>query len=78
MIYNLPLNDWHTVGIKLGIPENELNIIQKNKIGDFNAQKRDMLNTLLNLDVNATYRKLIEMLKIEEQESARILSQSLG
>ena len=78
MIYNLPLSDWYSVGIELGIPENDLNIIQKKQIGDFNAQKREMLNTWLNLDINATYRKLVEVLMIEELESARMLSQSLG
>lgn len=78
MIYNLPLSDWHSVGIELGIPEHELKVIQKNNVSDVNAQKREMFSTWLRLDVKAAYRKLVEVLMIKEQESAMQLSQSLG
>ena len=78
MIYNLPLDDWHNVGIELGIPENELKVIQKNNVGDFNAQKREMFSTWLRQDVKATYRKLVEVLMISEGESVMILSNRLS
>ena len=83
MIYNLPLADYHSVGIELGISENALKGIQKNNVGDVNAQKRDMFSTWLHQDVKATYRKLVEVLMKPdlpelEKESAMKLATSLG
>ena len=78
MIYNLPLADWYSVGIELGIPGNELKVIQKDNLNDFNAQKREMFTTWLRQDVKATYRRLVEVLMLNEQESVMILSNSLG
>ena len=78
MIYNLPLSDWHSVGIELGIPENELKVIQRNNVSDVNAQKREMFYTWLNQDPGATYKKLFEVLRIKEQESVTMLCRSLG
>lgn len=83
MIYNLPLSDWYSVGIELGIFENTLKLIKKNNDGDFNAQKREMFSTWLCQDVKATYRKLVEVLvkpdlPEPEVESAEKLVTSLG
>ena len=45
MIYNLPLADWYSIGVELGMPENDLKVIQIDNVGDFNAQKREMFST---------------------------------
>ena len=81
MIYNLPLADWHGVGLELGISDNALKVIQKNNVGDVNAQKREMFSTWLRQDVKATYRKLVDVLMathVAERDSAMLLAQRLG
>ena len=83
MIYNLPLADWHGVGIELGISESALKVIQKNNVGDVNAQKREMFSTWLRQDVKASYRKLVKVLTKPdlaepEGDSAQKLADTLG
>ena len=79
MIYNLPLAEWCNVGLELGISDNALKVIQRNNVGDANAQKREIFSTWLRQDVKATYRKLVGVLmEIGERDSAMILAQRLG
>ena len=56
---SIPIVDWFSLGLKLGINEYELNVMQTNDPKDNKACKRTMFSTWLRTDLKATFRKLI-------------------
>ena len=61
-IHNLLLDDWYAVGLKLEIPGDALNVIEKN-YDDIRAMKREMFSEWLKRDTMASYKKLIDVLQ---------------
>ena len=56
--------DWHTLGIKLGIPDHSLAEIQINYIAyGTRRQKQEMITTWLQYDTEASWDKLASALK---------------
>ena len=56
--------DWHTLGIKLGIPSHSLGEIQMNYSAyGIVRQKQEMITTWLDYDTEASWDKLANALK---------------
>lgn len=62
----MPLTDWNSVGIELGISQNTLTTIRKNNSSDVIAQKREMFIQWLRQDLKASYIKLAEAIQKQE------------
>ena len=66
VIIDIPSTEWHSIGLDLGLSENDLSRIEKNRRRDTNAMKRDMLGLWLHQDTTSTYRKLAKaMLRVD-------------
>ena len=78
-MHRLPLGDWYAVGLKLGIPDTDLDNVEKENWGKPKDQIREMFGLWLKRDTKATYGKLIEvLLRRKETESAEQLAKQIG
>ena len=71
--------DWHHLGLKLGVPEDELRAIRLNNPVDLNACKREMLSRWLQRDIQAMYTKLEDaLLECGDSETASDVAKQRG
>ena len=78
-IYNIHIDDWYSLGLKLGLSDNSLKTIQRNNTGDLNACKREMLSQWLRQDTQATYQKLVYALQeCDEHVAATKMAEERG
>ena len=78
---NLPIRNWYEVGKNLGIPEYDLEIINKNKDRDHEKTcKRKMFGLwITRYTKNPTYRAIVVALgESSEQKAVKFLCQSQG
>ena len=56
--------DWHTLGIKLGLPDHKLREIEINySVHGLDRQRHEMISSWLNYDTEASWDKLASALK---------------
>ena len=66
----LPVVDcWHRLGIQLGVPKDELDVIEQNHPRDAKRWRLEMFATWLRSDTSATYEKLIKALVVVGESS---------
>jgi len=53
---------WHAIGLQLGIPNGELQMIDNDCRGRAQQCCREMFDAWLNKDPNATWRRVVEVL----------------
>ena len=58
-VNKIQVNDWYSLGLKLGISDNSLRTIRQNNPGDVNACKREMFSQWLRQDIHATFQTLV-------------------
>ena len=54
--------EWYDLGLQLGVENAELEVIQKNKIGDLRACRREMFKAWLRINPNPSFQQLVEAL----------------
>ena len=78
-LLSIQVTDWHHLGLKLGVPEDELRAIRLNNPVDLNACKREMLSRWLQRDIQAMYTKLEDaLLECGDSETASDVAKQRG
>lgn len=72
-LIDIPIRKWFTLGLKLGLSDYDLQVIQDDYPRDSRACKRVMFTQWLATDVNASYKTLIYAL--EEMANFKIAHQ---
>ena len=53
---------WYNLGLLLGIYDTELDVIERNNLGDLEACRREMFRTWLRTTPSPSYQQLVEAL----------------
>ena len=72
--------DWHTLGIKLGLPVHNLRRIESNyRVHGLDRQRHEMISTWLEYDTEASWDKLASALKeMEMHVAAKNIAGNVG
>ena len=74
LLDNIRTTEWYRLGLKLGLKEDDLDIIESNRKSDSSGALRDVLKKWRRQSENPTWRVIVQALRdIDEVSAARSL-----
>ena len=70
----IKVTEWYELGLQLGVEDTELEVIEKNNLGDLKACRRNMFRAWLRITPNPSYLQLVEaLMAVGEGKEADLL-----